>query len=118
MKFTTGQVIDLVSNDVERMERVPLALLFMVSPLIQLLVVTLLLLHYVGWQGLMGMIFLIFLVPYLAVLSSANAALRLRTAAASDKRISLMNEVVSVIRAIKTHAWEDEYRNRIKDARR
>ena len=72
----------------------------------------------IGWQALMGIIFLCLLLPYFAGLSYAGAALRLRTAAVSDCRISLMNQVVSGIRAIKTHAWEDEYRERIKDTRR
>jgi len=51
-------------------------------------------------------------------LSYAGAALRLRTAAVSDRRISLINQVISGIRAIKTHAWEDEYREKIKNMRK
>ena len=66
----------------------------------------------------MGVIFLCLLAPYFAGLSYAGAALRLRTAAVSDRRISLMNQVVSGIRAIKTHAWENEYREKIKNTRR
>ena len=53
-----------------------------------------------------------------AVLSYANAKLRLRTAAVSDERISLMNQVVSGICAVKMHAWEDEYGRKIKNVRR
>ena len=63
-------------------------------------------------------IFMLFLLPYFAVMSYFSAKLRLRTAAVSDQRISLMNQVVSGIRAIKTHAWEDEYREKIKHTRR
>ena len=40
------------------------------------------------------------------------------TAAVSDERISLMNQVVSGIRAVKMHAWEDEYGRKIKNVRR
>ena len=80
--------------------------------------VTVLLFLFVGWQALMGVIFLCFLVPYFGGLSYIGAVLRLRTAAVSDRRISMMNEVVSGIRAIKTHAWEDVYREKIKNTRR
>ena len=66
----------------------------------------------------MAVIFLCFLLPYYAEASSVSAALRLRTAVESDQRISLMTEVVSGIRAIKTHGWEDEYREKIKNTRR
>ena len=72
----------------------------------------------IGWQAVTGVFLLCILMPYFAVLSYANAKLRLRTATVSDKRISLMNQVVSGIRAIKTHAWEDAYRRKIEDIRR
>ena len=80
---------------------------------------TIFLIYYlIGWQAVMGVFLLCVLMPYFAVLSYANAKLRLRTATVSDKRISLMNQVVSGIRAIKTHTWEDEYRRKIEDIRR
>ena len=72
----------------------------------------------IGWQAVTGVFLMCILMPYFAVLSYANAKLRLRTATVSDQRISLMNQVVSGIRAVKTHAWEDEYRRKIKHVRR
>ena len=72
----------------------------------------------IGWQAVTGVFLLCILMPYFAVLSYANAKLRLRTATVSDERISLMNQVVSGIRAVKMHAWEDEYGRKIKNVRR
>ena len=72
----------------------------------------------IGWQAVTGVFLLCILMPYLAVLSYANAKVRLRTATVSDQRISLMNQVVSGIRAVKTHAWEEEYGREIKHVRR
>lgn len=117
MTYTTGRVIDLVSNDVQRMEdsKWPFRL---VTATIDAIVVTPLLWYLIGWQALLGVAFLIFLVPYFGLLSFAAGALRLRTATVSDRRISLMNEILSGIRAIKTHAWENEYRGKIKETRR
>ena len=74
--------------------------------------------YFIGWQAVTGVFLLCILMPYFAVLSYANAKLRLRTATASDQRISLMNQVVSGIRAVKMHAWEDEYGRKIKHVRR
>lgn len=76
------------------------------------------LVNFIGWQALMGVICLFFLVPYFAALSSPCATLRRRAAAVSDTRFSLLNQVISGIRAIKTHAWEDEFRGKIKRIRR
>ena len=72
----------------------------------------------IGWQAVTGVFFLCILMPYFAVLSYANAKLRLRTATVSDQRISLMNQVVSGIRAVKMHVWEGEYGQKIKHIRR
>ena len=83
-----------------------------------LVVIAVLLVYLIGWQSLMGVFFMCLLVPYFAGLSYLSAALRLRTASLSDRRISLMNQVVSGIRAIKTRAWEDEYRKKIQHTRR
>ena len=89
-----------------------------ISSCFSLVVLTVLLVYLIGWQSLMGVLFLCLLVPYFAWFSYTSAALRLRTASVSDQRISLMNQVVSGIRAIKKRAWEHEYRERIKLTRR
>jgi len=83
-----------------------------------LVALAILLVHLIGWQSLMGVFFLCFLVPCFAELSNISAALRLRTAAVTDRRVSLMNEVVSGIRAIKMRSWEDIYRKTIQHTRR
>ena len=119
LRFSTGHVIDLVSNDVQRLEADTVRL-FLVMPfsILQLVVISFLLVHFIGWQTSIGIIFLCLLLPYLGGLSSAGAALRSRTAAASDRRISLINQVISGIRAIKSYAWEKEYKQKIGDIRR
>ena len=119
LKFTTGRVFDLVSNDVKRMEEETMMWFFgFPFAILETVVVMILLVYFVGWQAVIAVIFLCLLAVYFAALSYASAALRLRTAAVSDRRISLMNQVVCGIRAIKTHAWEDEYREKVKHIRR
>ena len=119
LKFTAGRVIDLISNDVKRMEEETIKFFFLTifaffSTAGSMFLIT----YLISWQAVVGVIFMLFLLPYFAVMSYFSAKLRLRTAAVSDQRISLMNQVVSGIRAIKTHAWEDEYREKIKHTRR
>ena len=119
LRFSTGHVIDLISNDVQRLEGDTIKLIFTTPfSFLELLVASFLLVYLIGWQTLMGITFLCLLLPSYAVLSSAGAALRLRIAAVSDRRISLMNQVFSGIRAVKTNAWEDEYQEKIKNTRR
>ena len=118
-KFTAGHVINLISNDVQRMEEDTFMWLSTsISSCFVLVVITVLLEYLIGWQSLIGVFFLCFLVPFFAGFSSISAALRLRTAVVSDRRISLMNQVVSGIRAIKMRAWKEEYRKKIRRTRR
>ncbi|XP_022781787.1 multidrug resistance-associated protein 4-like isoform X2 [Stylophora pistillata] len=118
LRFSTGRVIDLVSNDVQRLEGETVKFFyFMILDFFLVGGATVLLVYFIGWQTLLGVIVLCLLVPYFGVLSYVSAALRLRTAAVSDQRISLMNQAVSGIRTIKTHAWEDEYQEMIKHLR-
>ena len=118
-KLSTGNVIDLVSNDVQRLDEHTIKFFFAATLTPFVLVATMVLLVVsVGWQAVMGVAFFCLLVPYFVGLSYIGAELRKGTVAESDRRISLLNEVVSGIRAIKTHAWEDEYRKKIKITRR
>ena len=66
----------------------------------------------------MGVLFLIALIPCVMKISSACARLRQATAEVTDRRISLMNELVFGIRALKTHAWEENYRQKVQEVRR
>ena len=119
LRFSTGQVIDLVSNDVQRIEGDTFQLFFLgIRSIVELLTVTFFLVYLIGWQAVMGIILLCMCLPYVAGLSYAGAALRLCTAAVTDHRITLINQVVSGIRAIKSNVWEDEYKGKIKNVRR
>ena len=66
----------------------------------------------------MGVLFLMALIPCIMIISSVCAQLRRKTAEVTDRRLSLMNELVSGIRAIKTHAWEENYRDKVQEVRR
>ena len=114
LKFTTGRVIDLVSNDVQRLEdhAVMMGFSAFLDFFLLLPIIVVLLVYFIGWQALMGVTCLVLLIPYFAGLSYVFAVLRLRTTAFSDSRISLLNQVISGIHAIKTHALEDEFREK------
>ena len=43
---------------------------------------------------------------------------RLKTARFTDKRVSIMNEIVAGIRIIKMYCWEHSFRDLIADIRR
>ncbi|XP_058959994.2 ATP-binding cassette subfamily C member 4-like [Pocillopora verrucosa] len=119
LRFTAGRLFDLISNDVKRMEEDTVKFIVLAVFAVPAYAGAIFLIYYfIGWQAVTGVFLLCILMPYAAVLSYANGKLRLRTATVSDQRISPMNQVVSGIRAVKMHAWEDEYGREIKRVRR
>ena len=70
------------------------------------------------WEAITGGLFLLSFVAFFLFASYLVGKLRRQTAQISDKRIAVMNELVSGIRAVKTQAWEDNYDESVKEIRR
>ena len=118
LETTTGNVVDLISNDVQRMEMAPRWICTASLPVFEFVTVVFLLLFFIGWQTIMGILFLFMVIPCVIIISGLCAQLRQETAEVTDRRISLMNELVSGIRALKAHAWEENYREKVQEVRR
>ncbi|XP_061546477.1 multidrug resistance-associated protein 4 [Phycodurus eques] len=117
-KTTTGQIVNLLSNDVNKFDDVTIFLHFLwVAPLQAATVVGLLWLE-IGPSCLAGMVVLMFLMPVQTLFGRLFSKFRSRTAILTDSRIRTMNEVVSGIRIIKMYAWEKPFAALVSDVRR
>ena len=118
LEKTTGNVIDLISNDVQRIELAPRWICTALLAVFEFVTVVLFLLYFIGWPTITGILFPLAVIPCIMIISHVCAQLRLETAEVTDRRISLMNELVSGIRAVKAHAWEENYREKVQEVRR
>lgn len=117
-KTTTGQIVNLLSNDVNRFDEVTIFLHFLwVGPL-QAAAVVGLLWNEIGPSCLAGMVVLMFLMPAQTLFGRLFSKFRSKTAVLTDSRIRIMNEVVSGIRIIKMYAWEKPFAALVSDVRR
>ncbi|XP_017900999.1 PREDICTED: multidrug resistance-associated protein 4-like, partial [Capra hircus] len=117
-KTTTGQVVNLLSNDVNRFDQVTMFLHYLwVGPL-QAITVTALLWMEIGMSCLAGMAVLIILLLLQSCFGKLFSSLRSKTAALTDNRISTMSEVISGIKTIKMNAWEKSFIDLISRLRR
>uniref|UniRef100_A0A672S338 ATP-binding cassette, sub-family C (CFTR/MRP), member 4 n=1 Tax=Sinocyclocheilus grahami TaxID=75366 RepID=A0A672S338_SINGR len=115
---TTGQIVNLLSNDVNKFDEVTIFLHYLwVGPL-QAAAVIGLLWQEIGASCLAGMAVLIFLMPLQTMFGKLFSKYRSKTAAFTDSRIRTMNEVVSGIRIIKMYAWEKPFAALVNDERR
>ncbi|XP_015779867.1 PREDICTED: multidrug resistance-associated protein 4-like [Acropora digitifera] len=117
-EFREGHVIDLISNDIQRMELLPMWFFDIIISTFYIPIAFCLLITLFHWEAITGGLFLLSLAAFFLLASYLVGKLRRQTAQISDKRITVMNELVSGIRAVKTQAWEDRYDESIKEIRR
>ncbi|XP_031814417.1 multidrug resistance-associated protein 4 [Sarcophilus harrisii] len=117
-KTTTGQIVNLLSNDVNKFDQVTIFLHFLWAGPIQAIAVTVLLWLEIGVSCLAGMAVLLILLPLQSCFGRLFSSLRSQTAAFTDVRIRTMNEVIMGIRIIKMYAWEKPFAELITHLRR
>uniref|UniRef100_A0A8C5CKE9 Cystic fibrosis transmembrane conductance regulator n=1 Tax=Gadus morhua TaxID=8049 RepID=A0A8C5CKE9_GADMO len=108
-KTTTGQIVNLLSNDVSKFDDLTMFLHYLWVGPIQVAVVVALLWGEIGPSCLVGIALLIFLMPLQTQFGRMFSVYRSRTAVLTDHRIRTMNEVVTGMRIIKMYAWEKPF---------
>uniref|UniRef100_A0A4W3IBQ5 Multidrug resistance-associated protein 4 n=1 Tax=Callorhinchus milii TaxID=7868 RepID=A0A4W3IBQ5_CALMI len=117
-KTTTGQIVNLLSNDVNKFDQATIFLHFLwVGPL-QAIAVIALLWQEIGPSCLAGVVILLILMPVQTICGKLFSVLRGKTAVLTDNRIRTMNEVISAMRIIKMYAWEKPFANLIDQIRK
>ncbi|XP_029941779.1 ATP-binding cassette sub-family C member 4 [Salarias fasciatus] len=116
-KTTTGQIVNLLSNDVNKFDEVTIFLHFLWVGPVQAAAVVGLLWNEIGPSCLAGMVVLMFLMPTQTLFGRLFSKFRSKTAVLTDSRIRIMNEVVSGMRIIKMYAWEKPFAALVSDVR-
>ena len=117
-KHTTGTIVNLMSNDVNRFDLCVIHLHYLwVAPLQFAIVI------YLTWDlleevTLAGAAIMLFFIPMQGWLSNQFYRLRGETAKRTDVRINLMNEIINGIKVIKMYVWETSFANLIAKERR
>uniref|UniRef100_A0A669E2P6 Multidrug resistance-associated protein 4 n=1 Tax=Oreochromis niloticus TaxID=8128 RepID=A0A669E2P6_ORENI len=115
---TTGQIVNLLSNDVNRFDEITLNLHYLwVGPL-QAAVIIVFLWYEIGASCLGGVAAIALMMPIQTWFGKLFGIFRSKTAVLTDNRIRIMNEVVSGIRIIKMYAWEKPFSALVTEVRR
>ncbi|KAG5204268.1 hypothetical protein JEQ12_002244 [Ovis aries] len=117
-KTTTGQIVNLMSNDVNRFDQVTVFLHYLWMGPLQAVAVTALLWMEIGMSCLAGMAVLIILLLLQSCFGVLFSSLRSKTAALTDDRIRIISEVITGIRTVKMNAWEKSFIDLITRLRR
>uniref|UniRef100_A0A1A9WJ70 Multidrug resistance-associated protein lethal(2)03659 n=1 Tax=Glossina brevipalpis TaxID=37001 RepID=A0A1A9WJ70_9MUSC len=114
---TSGQVVNLISNDVGRLDTSVIHMHYMWLGPVEIGIITYLMYREIGVSSLFGVAIMILFLPLQAYLGKKTSVLRLRTALRTDERVRLMNEIISGIQVIKMYAWEIPFSKMIKHTR-
>ncbi|KAL5005221.1 hypothetical protein ScPMuIL_018677 [Solemya velum] len=114
---TTGQIVNLMSNDVNRFDQAGIFIHFLwVGPL-QAIAVIWILWAELGPSTLGGFAVLLLLIPIQAWMGKLFSKLRRKTAIHTDERVKLMNEIISGMRVIKMYCWEKPFGDLVEKVR-
>ncbi|CAG9575865.1 unnamed protein product [Danaus chrysippus] len=115
---TIGQVVNLLSNDVNRFDVAVIFLHYLwIGPLATVIVTYFMWLE-ISWAAVVGVGFMLAFIPLQAYLGKRTSVLRLKTAIRTDERVRLMNEILSGIQVIKMYTWEKPFADLVAKARK
>ena len=114
----SGNIINLVSNDAQKVEKSLNQLGMVLSVPLELTISLVILWYLIGWEAFIGAAFFFILVTFQILMARKAAKLRQKAAVFTDKRLAVMNEIISGIRAVKMYAWEWNFRDVLYELRR
>ncbi|XP_067014322.2 ATP-binding cassette subfamily C member 4 [Anabrus simplex] len=113
-----GQVVNLLSNDVSRFDLVSVFIHYLWSSPVIAVIIAYLMWVEIGWPAFVGIAAVFVVVPLQAYTGKLSAIFRRKTAFKTDKRVRLMDEILSGIQVIKMYAWEKPFSKLVILARR
>ena len=114
---TTGQIVNLMSNDVNRFDTAAIFLHYLWVGPAQAIPVLIILWHELGPSALAGFGVLLLLVPIQSWMGKLFSKFRHKTAVHTDERVKVMNEIITGMRVIKMYCWEKPFGQIIKKIR-
>uniref|UniRef100_A0A3Q2X6D7 Multidrug resistance-associated protein 4 n=1 Tax=Haplochromis burtoni TaxID=8153 RepID=A0A3Q2X6D7_HAPBU len=117
-RTTTGQIVNLLSNDVNHFDEITLRLHYLWAGPLQAMVIIVFLWYEIGPSCLAGVATIAVMMPIQTWFGKLFGIFRSKTAVLTDSRIRIMNEVVSGIRIIKMYVWEKRFSALVTEVRK
>ncbi|XP_060810578.1 ATP-binding cassette sub-family C member 4 isoform X2 [Amyelois transitella] len=116
---TAGQVVNLLSNDVNRFDYAFIYTHFIWLLPLQVILVCYLIYIKIGVAAVVGVIGIVLqTIPVQSYMSKLAARLRMKTACKTDERVRIMDEIISGMQVIKMYAWEKPFEQVVATARK
>lgn len=115
---SSGQIMNLISNDVERFLLTTLFVSYIIWAPLQAIAILIIGTKMIGPAFTIGIgLFMFVFVPLQSFLAKRFASLRSKVASITDERMTLVGQAISGVRVMKMFGWEHEFENRINRVR-
>jgi len=115
---SSGNIINLVSNDAKAIEQLGIKIGFLSFSLLDIIVPMAVIWIVVAWQALIGACFFLGVSAFGAFTARKAAKWRRKAADQIDRRLEVMKEIVVGIRTVKMYAWEWNFKELVASIRR
>ena len=116
-KGSSGNTVNLVSNDAAKMEKSVFALGMLITAVFEVTASICVLWLLIGLEALVGAAFFVLVVIYVILVSRSIATLQKKASRFTDRRLALMNEIISGIRTIKMSTFESIFTDGVRQTR-
>ena len=113
-----GQLITFTTADHERIQEAVVNSCMLVGTPVMFLISIIYSVNLVGPSALVGGLVMLLFYPAMGIVAAVAARLRLRVVTITDKRVTMMDEIINSMRLIKMYAWEEPFIKRVEDLRR
>ncbi|KAM9035584.1 multidrug resistance-associated protein 1 isoform X2 [Sarcophilus harrisii] len=116
-KFSSGEIINLMSADAQQLMDLTVNLNILWSAPLQILMAILLLWQELGPSAFAGVVILVLVIAINALAANRIKVLKKSQMKNKDQQIKLLNEILQGIKILKLYAWEPSYQKKIIEIR-
>ncbi|XP_076231417.1 putative multidrug resistance-associated protein lethal(2)03659 isoform X2 [Calliopsis andreniformis] len=115
---STGQMVNFLSNDVNRLDYFVFGIHYLWIGPLQMFVIAYLIYRELGFGAISGLSMFLLCIPLQLFLGRKVSGLTLVSAQKTDNRLRLMNQIIAGVEIIKMYVWEIPYSLLVEKARR
>ncbi|KAM9566456.1 multidrug resistance-associated protein 1-like isoform 2-T2 [Guaruba guarouba] len=112
-KYTTGEIVNLMSADTQQLMEMAVNLNLLWSAPFQIIMAVVFLWKELGPSVLAGVALLLLVIPINALIAAKVKRLKKTQMKNSDQRVKLLSEMLHGIKILKLYAWEPAYQRKV-----
>ncbi|XP_062014646.1 ABC transporter C family member 12-like [Rosa rugosa] len=116
-KFPTGKITNMISTDADALQQIARNLHGLWSAPFRIIVAMVLLYQQLGVASLIGSLMLVLAIPIQTTMFSKMRKLTKDGLQQTDKRVSLMNEILAAMDTVKCYSWETSFQQQVQNIR-